>query len=249
MTLYHYTTIQSFLLILLTGSIRFSRLSSVDDPEEYQYITEDGLNPANYAYISCWSATNNECIPQWNLYSNNGHGVRIGLDEDMFDVRINNDGNLIIPNLMELDIKKNINRGFYVKPIMPDVFLYDIAYIEDLNTVKNYIIKNREKGIEIDTNSIGRYKRTEWAFQKEKRFRIFVYPFDGKRSLEDVLAGHIYPAMQNIDIPIADSCMQSMQIMLGPHITEAEEKLVRLIAGKIIEKPVIQRSVFYNSNV
>lgn len=247
MILYHYTTVQSFLLILLTGRIRFSKLSIVDDPEEYQYITSDGLNPANYAYISCWSTTENECIPQWNLYSEKGHGVRIGMDENMFDVRRNNDGNLIIPDLMTPDIEENINRGFYVKPIMPGLFLYDIDYIDDLTTVSNYITKNRDNGIEIDTNSIGRYKRTEWAFQKEKRFRIFAYPFDGKRMLENVLAEHLYPAIQNIDIPIVDSCLQNMQITLGPHITEAEEKLIRLIVERVIKNPTIKRSVFYNN--
>lgn len=54
MKLYHYTSIETLALILKHKTIRFSRLDRVDDPDEYSF-KEDGITPAHYCYVSCWT--------------------------------------------------------------------------------------------------------------------------------------------------------------------------------------------------
>jgi hypothetical protein len=83
MKIYHYTSIKALALILKTRRIRFSRLDTVDDPEEYQFV-ENNMQPAKYTFVSCWTRNELESIPQWRLYGDELHGVRIGMEERMF---------------------------------------------------------------------------------------------------------------------------------------------------------------------
>lgn len=66
MKLYHYTSIETLALILKHKTIRFSRLDRVDDPDEYSF-KEDGITPAHYCYVSCWTKNDNENLPQWYI--------------------------------------------------------------------------------------------------------------------------------------------------------------------------------------
>ena len=83
MKLYHYTSIETLALILKNKTIRFSRLDRVDDPDEYSF-KEDGITPAHYCFVSCWTKNSKENLPQWYMYGNSTHGVRIEIDSDMF---------------------------------------------------------------------------------------------------------------------------------------------------------------------
>ena len=84
MKIYHYTSIETLALILKNRTIRFSKLTKVDDPEEYSFF--DTVNPAHYVFVSCWTRNEAESIPQWVMYGNKKHGVRIALDEDIFEI-------------------------------------------------------------------------------------------------------------------------------------------------------------------
>ena len=85
MRIYHYTTIETLALILHNKTIRFSRLDTVDDPDEYGF-EKDAHNPAKYTYVSCWTTNNKESIPQWVMYGNQKRGVRISLDSNLFEI-------------------------------------------------------------------------------------------------------------------------------------------------------------------
>lgn len=71
-------------MILSKKTFRFSRLDTVDDPDEFSYSKAYDINYTNYIYVACWSNNSNESIPQWKIYGNNQKGVRIALDHDMF---------------------------------------------------------------------------------------------------------------------------------------------------------------------
>ena len=63
MKLYHYTSIETLALILKHKTIRFSRLDRVDDPDEYAF-SGDGVTPAHYCFVSCWTKNSRENLPQ-----------------------------------------------------------------------------------------------------------------------------------------------------------------------------------------
>ena len=86
-TLYHYTSVDTLLLILQNKTLRFKSLLYVDDPLEP--TTSDFGNLGGFKYVSCWTDTPNS-IPQWTMYSNNMTGVCIGLKKKLrfFDGKI-----------------------------------------------------------------------------------------------------------------------------------------------------------------
>ena len=82
MTLYHYTSIDSLACILKNQTIRFTRLDLLDDLEEN--IQSSGVTIGSYAFASCWTDDKEESIPLWKMYTENGLGVCLTLDSDMF---------------------------------------------------------------------------------------------------------------------------------------------------------------------
>ena len=119
MKLYHYTSIETLALILKHKTIRFSRLDRVDDPDEYAF-SGDGVTPAHYCFVSCWTKNSRENLPQWYMYGNSTHGVRIELDSDMFELQENR----VCPNF--LNKKYFEDNGIVVMPIQNDGFLKEI---------------------------------------------------------------------------------------------------------------------------
>ena len=82
MKLYHYTNLKTLALILKHRTLRFNRLDKVDDLEEN--VKSNGLNLGQYIFVSCWTEDAEESIPLWRMYAGIENGVRICLDEDMF---------------------------------------------------------------------------------------------------------------------------------------------------------------------
>ena len=83
MIVYHYTTIESLAMIMSPRSIKFNRLDKVDDMEEC--VEPSNIRLWQYIFVSCWTENPEESIPLWRMYSGNSHGVRIGMDIDMFE--------------------------------------------------------------------------------------------------------------------------------------------------------------------
>jgi len=80
--LYHYTSIENLALILGNRTLRFSRTDLVNDLEEINITDLPEIKKA--VYISCWTASEKESIPLWNLYASKAKGVRIKLPSNMF---------------------------------------------------------------------------------------------------------------------------------------------------------------------
>ena len=80
--LYHYTNLFAFASIIKNRSIRFSPLSKMDDINDGQ--SKDFETISQYVFASSWTYSNEESIPFWAMYTNDMHGVRIGLPKNPF---------------------------------------------------------------------------------------------------------------------------------------------------------------------
>lgn len=227
MILYQYTSIDALSLILKNRTIRFSRLDTVDDPDEYQF-QKDGINPSKYVFVSCWSKVIEECIPMWRMYAKNGKGIRIGLDSEMFEMRFNGKYPYFFP------IQYFYDKDYIMMPLMreqqPHYPLFDIQYVPETKSALDKIFKETDGGVNLDFKELAKYKSIDWQFQREVRFVINVLPkqkfsdrvYDFRKSIPE----GIVVEERFIDIPIKDSVFTTMEIMLGPETSESEASIV-----------------------
>ncbi len=59
-----------------------------------------------------------------------------------------------------------------------DFFYRDIEYVDDVQEKTSDLFKDTGNGVNIEFGKVGRYKNTRWAFQKESRFVLNVFPFN-----------------------------------------------------------------------
>lgn len=254
--IYHYTSIETLLLILKNHTLRFSSLLVVDDLEEVN--TSDYGELGRFAFVSCWTKADSESIPLWNLYTKNMDGVRIKLStSDIFQTEeavFQDGGKCNIPvslkqnNLDKLGVC--LNPPYYLQ-------LIDITYTsnEDLLYPKVYSYEKTKNGYnkKIDKiDSLGIFKRKTWEFQKESRFKFFLAPWSIKElgEIKDSLEhAKVFDRLQNeklpfsyIDLLLSDNAFDNFEVLLGPKVTEAQEQIVRLICSKYLPTTIISRS-------
>ena len=236
--IYHYTSLESLACILESRCLRFTRLDLVDDPKEYSFI-KDGFNPAKYVYVSCWTESQEETIPQWKMYGNNGKGARIAIKPDVFNIIEDDKYRLLFP--LDYFVDKD-----YI--IMPDLGknnqpLYKINYINDLHYAKGKMFLDDS----IDFKEVAIYKGPEWSFQKECRFILYVLPKsvgDKSYSPQQAVLRRLIPNHNYLDIPICDTAYNSIQITLGPSSSYAEELILRSLLKKYLGHENFDKSVF-----
>lgn len=139
--LYHYTSVETLVLILKNKTIRFSNLASVDDIEEQG--TEDFGDFGRYCFVSCWTKDSEESIPLWNMYTPDMTGVRIRLPEHPFDTEILPANNTVVKEdityskgLLALQDEYNV----IFMPYQPQ--LINVTYTEDSTLLKPNIVMN-----------------------------------------------------------------------------------------------------------
>ena len=238
MKIYHYTTIDTLALILKNKTIRFNRLDQVDDKEEYIYGSgEIGLKLSKYVFVSCWTKKEVENILLWERCGNN-HGVRIGLDENMF---------------IAYDTPWNIKSFFpcIINPMKDcvaisfqnEIKIYDIEYVPSPKKVINDAIKNQGNGMSMYYNEIGKYKGLEWRAQDECRFKIHVIPMNLSNINNDISSFELLCAFMDsmrqsvilnkdislpyIDIPIKQDKLNQIEVMVAPKTSESEKERVK----------------------
>ena len=241
MRIYHYTSVEVLALILKNKTIRFSRLDRVDDPYEYGFI-KDGHNPAKFTYISCWTKNSIESIPQWIIYGNQRHGVRISFESDnLFDIKNEGVYNRWFTNeeMKKMDV--------VIPPILDNDILYDIQYVDNPKsyTANIFPLVNGENAI--DFKEIGRYKTKDWSFQDECRYKIHAFPKNIKGSsipllLANLIKNDIYPHEEFIDIPLKETALDDIEILLGPDSSQAEHIIVEALCNQYIKKDCIKAS-------
>lgn len=252
MRVYHYTSIESLAMILSNRMIRFSRLDTVDDPDEFAFENKSGIDIAKFIYVSCWSKNSNESIPLWKIYGNNEKGIRISLDEDMFKMtykEIEKNGRQM-PFILDDDFFKDkdfIASLPYTNNNQEQCFFEKVNCVDDPKSeMKNEYIKTGKK-FGTDIGKIGICKNQDWKFLNEYRFRICVAP---KKNYKDIVTPFEVAFRDNIpynknyvDLPLNDS-FNDIEITLGPKTGEAEEVIVKALMKRYLGREDCNYSVF-----
>lgn len=275
MRLYHYTSIDSLALILKNKSIRFTRMDLLDDLEES--INSSGVNIGNYSFASCWTYDKEESIPLWKMYTENGLGVRISLDSDMFKDYIN-------PNPIQVSgisfstkdsplaitktpLEDFINPNIMVLPITPTEIntrlFKQVEYVENVyemnrNCVRIVSGENNYSRFYIYHPIIGKYKNKRWAFQKEVRFVILIFPgkvFKDSASflkgyeqwLFDVWSKNFPNTITHYDMFLKDDIFDTMNITLSPSMPASKQIIVDALLSKYAPKASITSSALNSS--
>lgn len=194
--IYHYTSIETLALILKNKTIRFNRLdNNLDDLEEGK-VSSNGVKLGNYGFVSCWTEEKTESIPLWKLYTNNGIGVRIALEKDMFkdyhypdfvnigDIRFSAKESGW--QTTKTPIEDMFNPKYMVFTLLSnsidnESFCREIEYVDNIKEkIKDCVtIKRNSDGTEyihVNFCDIGKYKQKHWEFENETRFFLFIIP-------------------------------------------------------------------------
>lgn len=207
--IYHYTSIDTLALILKKKSIRFNRLDYLNDLEEGE-ISSNGVQLGSFGFVSCWTESSAESIPLWKLYTDNGIGVRIALEQDMFKDYYNDD--IVNINGIQFNAKKSdmkitktpledlFNSNYIVFPLRPSeivlpTFYKKVIYVDNVSTMTENSVRRIKEGngynrIIINHENIGKYKHKQWSFEQETRFFLFILPSKKFKSSEDVVKSY-----------------------------------------------------------
>lgn len=256
--IHHYTTIETLALILSNHKFRFSRLDKVDDIEESEFTSgPTGVRLGNYVYASCWTRFDEENISLWKMYSGYD-GVRISLPEnDIFKAYNNYSGNCKFYFDKEVVA---IGKDSVFCNIANPILCEDVIYTDDPNLLAKDTITATDTHITLNSSSAGKYKRKIWEFQKECRFKFIVYPIPEAEvanignlnlfnQLELSAKGIAYILNQQrsisqeyIDMPLSDTALDHLQVMLGPKTSFAQEILVKSLLNQFAPKAILEHS-------
>lgn len=258
--LYHYTSIQVLALILNNRTIRFSKLSKVNDPLEGIPVMK-GLN--DYLFVSCWSREHVENLYMWRMYAGLD-GVRIGLPEDIFTTFPKKPENVKIWD-HEQDVKVSLVHGIQEAPQGWKNINIIASFCHDIKEKQGHTMYGPDdmhyyKDDFVDSNikfthssiptvmsfaAVGIAKIFYWQFEDEVRFRI---PFKDKIPLKpedrlDIVGDHI-------DVGVKDSAFNGIKVVVGPENGKANEIIVKALlkAVGISDDNVTQSRIEYRSS-
>lgn len=237
MKIHHYTSIEALEMILKNKSIKFNRLDQVDDKAEYKYdstVYDTNIKLGKYTFVSCWTKLKVENIDLWNRYGKGNKGVRISLDEDMFETYDVGTVNRSFYNNREYYFE-----NFVVSSYINKVNLVEVKYEQNIEPYYKEAIKCFNQGFAFKYDNIGIYKKREWALQNESRFIIHAQPFEpalmSSHPLSFPLAlGAAYKNGMELSekalyIPLKQEALEDLEIMMGPKTTDEDLKKVEKI--------------------
>lgn len=249
--IYHYTSISSLVQILENKNLKFNNLTRCDDLDEA--VSADLGRVGRYVFVSSWTRESEESIPMWSQYSGNMSGVRIGMREYPFKRRrYNNIGSEgAFDTYLDFDKYYNENKMAFAAN-QPQLF--DVEYTEDDIKIYPNILSEGQEGdldrlihgqpskVTLSFESVGKYKRTCWAFQRECRYKIFGTPI-GLQDMNGIdektflarqsetyrrMTDETYiPEYQALFVDLDDKAIQNMEIVFGPRMDESEKILLR----------------------
>lgn len=240
--IYHYTSIDTLALIMNNKTIRFNRLDRVDDKEETLF----GSGPFNIkvsknVFVSCWTRNPKENPDLWQRYTKD-KGVRIALDEDMFQTyQINDHFKSFFP-----DWFKDVDDCVFPLPLN-EAKLYDVKYVENNKELINSCGSYENDYIQFKIQGLGIYKKKEyWEQQEESRFKLFAFPSTrdasikiNSHSVNDILSAmdtvtslllrNHQIALEYYDMPLKKDVLNNIEITMGPNTTDDDKAKVRRI--------------------
>ncbi len=238
--LYHYTNLSSLSLILKNRSIRFNPLDKMDDMDES--IISDFKSFAKYVFISSWTADSRESIPFWNMYTYNMTGVRIKLRALPFEVyhwtfspesnaKDGGSHHYLPKELCE-------NSNYMILSLPTENFIIPVQYTDDSDKLYPNILSRSGYHMKIATNNVGVYKRNEWSFQNEWRYRLNYFAGGIKELgtknntvLQKMIDG-VDTLINHIDLKISSEFYNEIEIMTGPRMNNGDKELLKVICEK-----------------
>lgn len=251
--LYKYTSLSSLIYILKDRELRLNPLPTMDDQEER--LIADMSDYAKYCFVSSWTDCPDEKLSLWNMYTDNMTGIRLKLRKNPFEIyyyKIDDDAkNIHIDGSTGTYIPKewfeNPDSYAFI-PITLDNFLIKVEYTEDENLLNPHIATYHENNTNININIIGKYKRKEWYFQDEVRYRIIYLPF----RFSDVSNDEMILAFNRMDdlpftgtfFKIREECFNEIEITTGPKMSAGDKEILNLIVEKYCPHATIVPSKF-----
>ena len=232
-------------------TIRFNRLDRVDDVSESKSFGRFDLS--KYLFVSCWTDSEDESIPQWHMYTQGMQGVRITFPRSPFHYQplvppavwgAVIEGDLLSP----IPFDRLFTDDYIVMPSFAskDQFERKVEYVDDLSRIYDGIVNidiQKDGGARMQINEmhkLGRFKHKVWEFQSELRFVIFALPSLplpprglGDQAFVDQLPAHVMtsifhgvaPQASYIDADIDPDVIDSLTVTMGP-LSSPGDKIV-----------------------
>jgi hypothetical protein len=264
--IHHYTTIDTLAKILSSKKLRFNRLDQMDDVRETKI--QFGINFGKYFFISCWTHSNKESIPQWHMYAGGMKGIRISLPILPFKRK------LITPNpgwdmkmqgkmYSPLSLDEQYGSDYMVLPMFmnPDQFGGPVEYCTDADSRYAEAIKIKRSSQNKASLTISRpfdlvrLKSPDWSFQQEYRYFLFIMPSlpipssgPGSPEFHEKLPSYILnaflngkaPSISYIDVDLSNTALSQLIITIAPLCSkESKQRVKDLVATHIPEAQVI----------
>lgn len=263
MRIYHYTNLESLAMILKNKTIRFNRLDKVDDMEEGN-AESLGVRFCKYVFVSCWTENPEESIPLWKMYGGDFGGIRISLEQEMFQEYFVSDldfggqksQGFIITKIPKKDFS---NPDFWILPIVEysnDLFYRHIIYVDDVfqytkDAIQITNLKDGRGDMNMQMKPFGYYKNKRWEFQDETRFVLYMLPcnpmLNGSNPeissivMQSLLENKSLP-FTHYDMQLKDEALDKIEITLSPSASEAEKIIVHALIDKYAPKAQINDS-------
>jgi hypothetical protein len=241
--IYHYTTIDTLALIMLNKTIRFNRLDDVDDKEEALFGSgPSDLKISRNVFVTCWTKDPEKNPDLWQRYGNGGKGVRIALDEDMFQTyKINDHFKSFFPEWFKV-----IEDCVFILPLN-EAKLYEVKYVEDNEERIKKAITKKSDYMQMKIEELGKYKKKDdWEQQGECRFRLFAFPSTKEASgfintycvnnmcaamdtFKTLLLSNHQIELDHYDMPLKKGALDAIEVMMGPDTTKEDKSKVRRI--------------------
>ena len=150
--LFHYTTVESLLFILVNKVLKFNKVDNFND------LSESIRNVYVKFFASCLTYSAEESIPLWHIYANKENGIRIGFpNKEIFngDFYFFNDNG----EKEEVDFKS-----------IGNVLYGQVEYNDEL------VLKSPSEGTDFvrltNVYHMACQKRKVWAYEEEVRFFV-----------------------------------------------------------------------------
>ena len=222
-------------------------------------------------FASCWSAVDEESIPQWAMYGDTMKGVRISLRTDPFiwhpiDIRWHENFQFIdleAPFSVEEMLGSNIT--LIPTPRMRSTFGQPVRCVQDvpLAIESLYTAKNSDE-IKLfgEGNEIAFFKPNNWAFQQEHRFVLVAAPGPAKAYQGDP-AAYIQSRKEwhsngvnfmtdisnrlHVDLRLDPAALNCAEITVGPLAPAGTFEIVESLLASYAEGATVRRSILSNT--
>jgi Protein of unknown function (DUF2971) len=236
--LYQYASVGSFKKIIASQTLRFSRLDTVNDPEEA--MASDVPLAASSVFVSCWSEMQTEQIPMWSMYGQNFSGVRLRLPANMFSGRKNplifEKGGAVIKTDTRYSITRKLPAiGTESYAIIGPNKIY---YSDDPAYRSRKLVYRRAGTARFYPYDLGMVKGTQWSYEQEWRFKVAAFNFEAQFPDDEYLNKTTldlasYPVEATaLFIPLDPSAFDEMEVTIGPKADDnAIEEVKRSLAA------------------